>query len=232
MHASIPADEPYYAAPDAYFFLSPFTWRDFHTQFPRNTKSHRDHSPIRIWNIVCLCLTENMVMMMLSHPVLSATASFPSTPSENKPSDSSPYPLYTTSTHKPVSAPQKKQAEWLPAEKLRPRGCGPTATASPTAMVAAGLFVMHPTASNCPFHTSEEINFCLILLKWKFIPTIFINAIVFLVKFHSCVTCDMFQISSLEKMYPETNTVSHFLKPFFTVNVIWKATILSNAYKT
>lgn len=109
MHASIPADGPYYPASDAYFFLSPFTWRDFHTQFPRNTKSHRDHSPIRIWNIVCLCLIENMAMMMLSHPVLSATTFLPSTPSENKPSDSSPYPLYTTSTQEPVSAPKKNR---------------------------------------------------------------------------------------------------------------------------
>lgn len=61
------------------------------------------------WNIVYLWLIENMAMMMLSHPVLSATASFPSTPSENKPSDSSPYPLYATSTQEPVSAPKKNR---------------------------------------------------------------------------------------------------------------------------
>lgn len=116
----IPADGPYYPASGAYFFLSPFTWKDFHTQFPRNTKSQRDHSPTRIWNIVCLCLTENMVTMMLSHQVPSSTASSLSTPSENKPSDSSPYPLYTTSTQEPVSPPPKRtsrrtasrQAEW------------------------------------------------------------------------------------------------------------------------
>lgn len=50
-----------------------------------------------------------------------------------------------------------------------------------------------------------------------------------LVKFHSCVTQDMFQLSSLlENIYPETNIVPHFLKTFSTVNVTWKATILSN----
>lgn len=156
----IPADRPYYPASGAYFFLSPFTWKDFHTQFPRNTKSQRDHSPTRIWNIVCLCLTENMVTMMLSHQVPSSTASSLSTPSENKPSDSSPYPLYTTSTQEPVSPPKKnKQKDCQQTSWVRPWGCSPTASASLTAMVAAGLFVLHLTASNCPFHTSEEINF-------------------------------------------------------------------------
>lgn len=45
------------------------------------------HSPTRIQNIVCLCRTENMAIVMrplLSHQVLSSTASS-HTPSENKP---------------------------------------------------------------------------------------------------------------------------------------------------
>lgn len=222
----IPADRPYYPASGAYFFLSSFTWRDFHTQFSRSTKSQRDHSPTSSWNNVCLCLAENMVIMTLSHPA--STASSLSTPSENKPSDSSPYPLHHLHlyTGTCVCPTQKKnwQNDCQQISWVRPRGCSPTATASLTAMVAAGFFVLHLIASNCPFHTSEEILSHSFKNGNSYLQYASMQKIVFLVKFHSCVTCDMFQISSfLEKMYPETNIVPHFLKPFSTVNVTLKS---------